>query len=159
MNSMLLYPSLKDRLLTQHESIQPIIASVTNERLHLQPQPGKWSIHDNIAHLAKYQPVFIERVHRIAKGNNPSFDPYRAENDAEFPIWQGLDLNSLLLGLNANRQIIYEMITQLSGEQLEMTGEHKKFGRLNIIQWTEFFLLHEAHHIFTIFQLANNKEL
>jgi hypothetical protein len=36
---------------------------------------------------------------------------------------------------------------------------HKKYGALTIMEWTEFFLLHEAHHIFTIFQLMHDTEL
>ena len=28
--------------------------------------------------------------------------------------------------------------------------------KLTAIDWTEFFLLHEAHHIFTISQMANH---
>jgi hypothetical protein len=43
----------------------------------------------------------------------------------------------------------------LSPDKLDRTGIHPKYGKLNIIDWTEFFLLHEAHHLFAIFQLTH----
>ena len=37
---------------------------------------------------------------------------------------------------------------------LDKGGQHPVFGQMNLIQWLNFFLLHEAHHLFTIFKLA-----
>ncbi len=39
-------------------------------------------------------------------------------------------------------------------KDLERTGTHPVFGTMNIAQWLNFFLLHEAQHLFTIFKLA-----
>lgn len=156
---MLLCRSLTDRIRTQHEAIEIMIEQTNNDRLNLHPQPGKWSIKDNIAHLAKYQPIFINRIHKILLGGEPAFESYRAENDPDFAAWQGRDLRILLDTLNADREQINKLINDLSYSQLDMVGIHKKFGRLTIGKWTEFFLLHEAHHMFTIFQLSNNTEL
>ncbi|MEO8174835.1 MAG: DinB family protein [Sediminibacterium sp.] len=151
---MLPYRSLTDRLRTQHEAIEILIEKTGNDRLSAHPHPGKWSIKDNIAHLAKYQPVFIDRINRILLGTEPEFESYRAENDSEFPAWQSRETPMLLDTLYADRKHLNSFITDLSYTQLDMVGVHKKFGRLSIGQWTEFFLLHEAHHMFTIFQLV-----
>jgi hypothetical protein len=155
-DSMVLYPSLLNRLQTQHEAIEIITAGTSSESLSLQPQPGKWSIKDNIAHLAKYQPVFIDRINRIITANNPVLDAYIPEADPEFPLWQTWDTRTLRDTLYADRKQINRLINGLTHSQLTMTGVHKKYGRLTMVQWTEFFLLHEAHHIYTIFKLVNN---
>ena len=156
---MLTYRSLQDRLRTQHESIEKIIENVPAERLQKQPQPGKWSIKDQVAHLAKYQPVFMNRIHRIQNGEEPVFEPYNADNDAEFPQWQSWDMSTLLEKLHADRERINIMVNELSCTQSGKTGTHKKFGTMNLVQWTEFFLLHESHHIYSIFQLSNDTSL
>jgi hypothetical protein len=39
-------------------------------------------------------------------------------------------------------------------DQLALKGTHPKYGTLMITEWTEFFLLHEAHHLFTLFRLS-----
>jgi len=34
------------------------------------------------------------------------------------------------------------------------TGTHPVFGQMTMLQWLNFFLLHEAHHLLTIFKLV-----
>lgn len=147
-----------DRLNTQHLALPNIIAHLSDLHLHLSPSPGKWNIKDNIAHLARYQTVFLKRMHLIITMDNPSFDPYKAEEDGEFPLWQSRDLLELQNALNADRVLITEFMTSLPTNDWQRTGVHSKYGMLRVIDWTEFFLLHEAHHLFTIFQLAHNRE-
>ena len=74
---MKIYESMLSRLKSQHEAIPEIISSAEG-KLFLNPQPGKWSIHDNIAHLAKYQPVFLERIESILKKSDQVFERYTA---------------------------------------------------------------------------------
>ena len=156
---MTIYPSLLDRLKSQHLAINEIIKTVGTVRLTTRPQPGKWNIHDNIAHLAKYQPFFAARISDILVNNEKMYERYQAENDPEFETWRSWSTFDLLQRLYTDRTMIFKMITGLNEEQLKRVGVHKKFGRLTIPGWTEFFLLHEAHHIFTIFRLANDTEL
>lgn len=152
---MKLYPSLYDRLKNQHEAIEQVIMKVNTSGFNFKPEPNKWSIHDNIAHLAKYQPVFIERINSILNSDQPSFERYTAENDPDFETWQQWSIEKLLKTLYSDRQKIIKLLTSLSEEESDRIGQHPTFGKLTVIQWTEFFLLHEAHHIFTIFRLAN----
>lgn len=156
---MNIYLSLTERLKTQHRAIENIVSTIDTDRILVRPLPNKWNIHDNIAHLVRYQPIFIERINEILITENPSFGRYNADEDPEFENCRTLDIATLFIRLNADRKTIYDLITTLNNTQLNKVGIHKKFGSLTIIEWTEFFLLHEAHHIFTIFQLAHNTEL
>jgi len=150
----MLYPALVCRLKTQHLAVAEIVKHIDEQSLNHQTEPGKWSIKDNIAHLVSYQPVFIGRVHQMLKGDTPVFNAYRADNEPDFIEAQGLSLTDLLSKLNGNRRQILELITNLPDDQLELKGTHPKYGTLTITEWTEFFLLHEAHHLFTMFRLA-----
>lgn len=150
----MLYTSLVCRLKTQHFTIAELVKNIDEPHLNHPPLPGKWSIKDNIAHLASYQPVFIGRVYQILKGDTPVFSAYRADDEADFIEAREWSVIDLLSKLNGNRRQILELITELPDEQLLLKGTHQKFGTLTIVEWTEFFLLHEAHHLFTIFRLA-----
>jgi len=149
----MLYSSLVCRLKTQHFAVAEIIKNLDEQRLKHQPEPGKWSIKDNIAHLVSYQPVFIGRVHRMLKGDKPIFSAYCADDEDDFIEARGWPLEDLLSKLNGNRRQILELITNLPDDQLLLKGIHPKYGTLTITEWTEFFLLHEAHHLFTMFRL------
>jgi len=155
---MAIYQSLYDRLKNQHEAITQITRGVEEKHLGFRPEPGKWSIHDNIAHLAKYQPVFMERINAVLHLNDPIFNAYRAEYDSEFEIWRSWTTSKLLETLHKDRGHIFTIITGLGEEELNRIGVHKKRGRLDIVEWTEFFVLHEAHHIRTIFELVHVTE-
>jgi uncharacterized damage-inducible protein DinB len=151
------YPSLSERLLTQHKALALIIAPLTEEQLLQQPQPGKWSVQEQIAHLVGYQPLFLGRLHRILDTQEPFFEPYVGDDDPVFLYWRRQSADTLLKELEADRQQIIQLLQSLSSEQLQRTGVHARYGRLTVQDWTEFFLLHEAHHLFSIFKLAHRK--
>ncbi len=135
-----------------------IVEGVDDQRVMARPETGKWSIHDNITHLAKYQPAFLERINAILHLDEPVFGAYRADFDPDFETWRSWNTRDLLSKLDSDRREIYDLITGLDDEELSRVGIHKKRGRLTIVDWTEFFVLHEAHHVYTIFQLAHSTE-
>ncbi len=153
---MKLSESAQSRLAFQHLTIGEIIASIPEIKQHLIPAPGKWSIHDNIAHLARYSVVFNERLKNIQDLDAPQFPRYNADDDPEFPLRQQKSTAELLQSISMEREIISREAKSYSEEALNRIGVHPKFGRLTVIDWIEFYLLHEAHHIFTIYKLKSD---
>jgi len=154
---MKFYPSIHDRLNNQHLVIGELIKDLRVEQLVIHPHPDKWNIHENIAHLAKYQQVFMDRINKIVNNNGISFPPYKAEDDPEFELWVSWNTNELFQTILTDRLKIIELLNNIKEPEINHTAFHLKYGRLNITEWTEFFLLHEAHHLFTIFQIVHNK--
>ena len=151
----MIYSSLTERLKNQHKTIASIIIKLNNSQLQYHPSPGKWNIHENIAHRAKYQPVFIDRIRKILTNDEPAFEVYKADDDDEFEIYCAFTTYELLKKISSDREVIFHLITHLPIDKLDRIGTHPKYGKLTISEWTEFFLLHEAHHLLTIFQLAH----
>jgi hypothetical protein len=146
--------SIITRLQHQHETISELIGGLTEEQLKQRVDPAKWSAFENIVHLSAYQPVFADRIDRIEKETNPSFDRYIAEKDPLFPVYLEKSLGELIRVIAVDRSAIAGKFGGMGAETLSRTGLHPKFGLLNMRQWADFFLLHEAHHLFTIFQLV-----
>lgn len=155
----MIYTSLTERLKNQHKTIASLIIRLNNRQIQAHPIRGKWSIHENIAHLAKYQPIFLDRIRKILAMEQPEFEAYRADDDIEFEIYCAFTPYELLKKISADREIIYQLIVHLPPDKLDRIGLHPKYGKLNIVDWTEFFLLHEAHHLYAIFQLAHQPKL
>jgi hypothetical protein len=155
-NSMTLPKPTLDRLKTQHEIIRVLISGLNESELTHRPIPDKWSMKENITHLTCYQPRVIFRINKILSEDNPTFAGYVPEDDPEFSKFLSMGVDELLAHQKEKRAEIVNIITSLSEEQLKRTGTHSKFGRMNIVEWTEFFLLHEAHHIYTIFKLVRS---
>ena len=143
------------RLQNQHFQINFLLQGLRVDFLQKRHRPNKWSIHENLAHLGRYQEVFLQRIARILKENQPQFGRYKAEQDELFEKWLQLPTPIILDKIQTHRKIIVEKLLQLKEKQTHKTGTHPKLGMLDISEWTEFFLLHEQHHFCTIFWLIH----
>ncbi len=153
---MPLSASIGTRLRHQHETIRELIGNLPAATLKSRIQPDKWSAFENIAHLAAYQPVFGIRLEVIARDSSPVFERYIAENDPFFPAYLEMTLPQLLDGIDRRRALIFSQLEDGGEALLLRTGLHSRYGLLTVKEWTEFFLLHEAHHLFTIFSLVRD---
>ena len=150
---MVLSPSCIERLKLQHHSLTEMIEELNQTHLSFRIEEDKWSIHENIAHLGRYQEVFLMRIEQILSNTVPSFHRYQAEWDEGSTPWMRMDTQEVIHRLLETRRMIIQQLTGLSEQQFKMRGRHPKLGIMDIPTWTEHFLLHEAHHLYTIFKL------
>ena len=151
---MPLSESILTRLQHQHETIDELIAGLDEQTLRRNVNPGKWSTLDNIAHLTCYQPLFLRRMERIQTRDTPVFERYVADSDPDFPAYRQMRSGELLAGLKEQRSVICSILQGMDETALRRRGLHPRFGSMDVHQWTEFFLLHEAHHLYTVFSLV-----
>ena len=142
------------RLKFQHQTVAELVNPFTEAQLRLPVNPGKWSTLENVAHLVAYQPVFQERIARIQQEQEPQFGRYVADNDPGFAPTVQQTIAILLSRLVEDRERIIQALEPMNNAQLSRVGIHPRYGRMDMTAWTEFFLLHEAHHLFTIFMLT-----
>ena len=116
--------------------------------------PGKWSAHDNLAHLARYHQIFLDRITRILTEDAPAFDRYRAEGDDDWQGWRTLPTSQVLTRLSSMRTKLMARLRSLNEGDFERTGVHPKFGVMTLSLWLEFFLVHEAHHLYVVLGLV-----
>jgi uncharacterized damage-inducible protein DinB len=131
-----------------------IIDGLSDEQIRRAVIPGKWSIFENIVHLQTYQHLFITRIRRILDEDNPSFDRYTAEADPLFLDNCTKSTREIMADLLAIRKEMAAGIISFKDLDFRKTGAHPVFGKMSMLQWLNFFLLHEAHHLFTIFKLS-----
>jgi len=153
---MPLSASILTRLHHQHEALSELIDGLTETALKYRVNPDKWSAFEHIAHLAAYQVMFVGRLERLVVEPSPSFERYVAENDPQFPTYVNTPLKILLQSISIKATEITTHLMNLKEPVLLRTGLHPRYGKLTIPQWTQFFLLHEAHHLFTIFMLTQD---
>jgi hypothetical protein len=158
---MPLSASALSRLEFQHQTIRELIRNTTEPDLHRRVQPDKWSAFENIAHLAAYQPMFLARLKKMQEETDPEFSRYVAEQDPNFPPTLAMTLAQVLTDIDQQRTTLITTLTAMDDTTLARNGIHPKYGRFAIREWVEFFLLHEAHHLYTIFMLVRDlqKEL
>lgn|SRR6185436_1208445 len=142
--------STLQRLETQLEVVPRLLSGASTEAVLLHSTSGKWSAHENLAHLARHHAIFLERLHRIVTENAPKLDRYRAEDDPAWAEWASLSIEEVLRRLATLREEIVHRIKALPEEETNRVGIHPLFGEMSLALWIEFFLLHEAHHLYVV---------
>jgi uncharacterized damage-inducible protein DinB len=151
---MPLSSSISTRLQYQHKSLLDIIDGLSDEQIRRTVIPGKWSIFENIVHLQTYQQLFITRIRQILEGDHPLFDRYTAEADPAFHDNCSKSTREVMQDLLSVRKEMAAEIVSFKDGDFTKTGRHPVYGELTLAQWLNAFLLHEAHHMFTIFKLS-----
>jgi uncharacterized damage-inducible protein DinB len=145
------------RLVTQLGSLEVLLAGMDPGAISRRPPSGKWSARENLAHLGRYHEVFLIRVDRILAEAAPRFSRYRAEEDAEWPQWQSLPIEDVLQRLAALRGQLVQRIREIRSENFSKIGVHPAFGSMSLTEWLEFFLVHEAHHLYVVLQRVRER--
>jgi len=151
---MQLPSSVSTRLQYQHKSLLDIIDGLSDDQIRMQINPGKWSIFENMVHLQTYQHMFIKRIRLVLTEEIPVFSPYSAEADPLFHDNCGLSSREVMQDLLGTRKELSSAILTFKETDFEREARHSAYGKMNLLLWLNFFLLHEAHHLFTIFKLA-----
>jgi len=60
--------------------------------------------------------------------------------------------------LTALRTELTELVCTLDEKQLVRTAVHPTLGEMALPLWIEFFLLHEAHHLYVVMKRARGGE-
>lgn len=131
-----------------------MIDGLSDEMIRRQVIPGKWSIFENIVHLQAYQHTFCARMKQLLTGSNPSFTRYTADGDPMFLDNCSRSVREIVQDLLSLRKEMHALVSALSEKDLAKTANHPLYGKMNLLQWLNFFLLHEAHHMFTVFKLS-----
>jgi len=147
--------SLANRLRLQLDGLPRVVAGKDESQLRQEPASGQWSAFDQIAHLARHQALFLDRVQLILDQPEPAMPPYRAEQDREWTEWRQRSLTSIIGRLHADRQRLADVVGRLSPEHLERVGVHGVFGAMPLAAWLEFFLAHAGHHLYVAFKRAH----
>ena len=148
---------IQDKLQFQHFYLNDLIADLPASFILKRHHPEKWSIHEQIAHLGRYQEIFKARIDQILEELEPELKRYKAEEDPSFQIWAAKETEEILGAIHEDRS---EIIDQLLNAETDLgrIGLHPKFGALDIMDWIQFFLLHENHHHYAIFSLIHRNK-
>ncbi len=153
-DTMPFHPITLQRLQSQHQMLDELLKG-SAAALDIAPAPNKWSVRQHVAHLGRYQEVFQHRLKRILEEHQPQLAQYHSETDNGFVAWEEASIGDILQRLHIQRDLMIRQLNGLSLSDQGRKGVHPKYGPLDVPAWTEFFVLHEAHHLLAIFKLSH----
>ncbi len=141
------------RLRTQLDALPILLEGVPREQYDKRVE-DRWSVTENVAHLARYHEISIERIRLILTEREPSVLAYRAEDDSEWRAWQARSFEEVMQRMHASRATLIGVAERLMADEWARTARHSRFGVLSLHAWLEFFLVHESHHLYVITRRA-----
>ena len=132
--------------------------NATPAALKTRPKSGKWSAHENLAHLVAHHHATMARIRRILAEERPHLPSYSAEKDPEWPALAAESTEEVVSKLRTARQEMLVLTNDLLPEQTPRIGVHPAFGPMTLAQWLDFFLIHEAHHLYVAITRAHARD-
>jgi hypothetical protein len=125
------------------EQVTTLLESVGDAQ-DWQSAPEEWSFRYIAAHLATVdKECFLDRLTRIASGENPHFD-YYLNTGRDF---SRLDLRDALQKWTTTRQEIIDFVQGLPEQKLSLTGTHVFFGVMSIPDLLQVIVDHDQEHL------------
>lgn len=138
---------LADAYLQGVADLKAAVAGMTPEQLAARPIPGKWSTLEVVAHLADFEPVFVDRMKRIIATDNPTLLGANENLFAQELFYQKRELDEELHVVEATRAQMARIIRLLNPDQLSRQGTHSERGPMTLEQILLGAIGHIAHHL------------
>lgn len=135
----------------------PLIREVPVANLKRRPAPEKWSAHEHACHLTIPHGLFLDRLERMLKEDNPMIKAYLPEDEKPDELVK-MDLDVALARYARERGEIVEKLRALTPAQWERTGRHSEFSQYSVFIAFRHLFLHDMLHAYRIEDLAFKRD-
>lgn len=135
---------------TTAAKLKKLIRDLTPKQLQRQPEPGKWSIAEILAHLADAEIVASWRMRSILGANGTTLQPF--DQDAWASVFQygKRDAKQSLEVFRVLRENNLAMLKKIPRESWDHYGIHLERGKETISHLARMFAGHDTNHTLQI---------
>jgi uncharacterized damage-inducible protein DinB len=135
--------------------MREIVASAKPERLDYRPAPGKWSIREQLAHLADAEMVIAARIRWAASEPGTSVVAYDQDKWANTSRYADVPVEQSLALFSTIRESTIAFIKRLSPEQrANAYTQHSERGKETLQRILEMTAGHDINHVEKMAELA-----
>lgn len=129
-------------------TLSSLLAGLPEQSARAAEVEGAWSPHDVIAHLIDGERTnWMPRARHILAGGQGPFEPF--DRTAEIAASQAKSVGELLAAFaELRRANVAELAgLNLTGADLERTGQHPEFGEVKLAQLLATWVVHDLDHL------------
>ena len=152
------YQSIIRTLQKTPEIILPLIKEVPEENLKRRPEPGKWSVHEHVCHLAEVHDLFFKRLDLMLNEENPVIKPYLPDKDFDEDALLKLDFEECLRRFISDREKLIERIRNLTEEEWKKTAAHDEYSHYSVFIMLRHVAFHDMLHAYRIEEILLKKD-
>ena len=124
-----------------------LLRGKSEAELAVPTAPGKWSLHQIVAHLADGEFVFQARMRWILFEDNPPLIPF--DQDKWTAGWnrEGETFQQTLERYRVLRDATLRLVNAAPVEDMKRSGTHSEMGRITADDVLRIIAGHDCHHI------------
>ena len=134
-----------------------LLGQIPDDRIRTRRVKDKWSIHEQVCHLAEAQGILIHRFNQFENEQDPLIKTYDPPTDRPETYYLEMDMSSELERFTKIRSEMVDMLRGHPEQYWNLQGRHDGFSPYN----TKLLLTHSLNvdyvHIFSIEQLGLTK--
>jgi uncharacterized damage-inducible protein DinB len=123
-----------------------LLEGLTPEEADARPDPERFTIREIMAHLAEWEPIFLDRMQRICTEDHPTLEGY---DEGALAIEHRYDLTDPMEQLALFREGRSRMVAFLrsrSAEEWSRTGDRPEIGIITLEALALLIPLHDTYH-------------
>lgn len=131
-------PDVLDGLLKDKSSDNPIWDN--------RPDPERFTLREVIAHLADWEPIWLERILRILKEDEPSLPGYDEGQYAIDRDYAHSDPQENLRRFRNGRQELIAILSNVKEDEWDRVGLHAEIGKTSAFGFAVLIAGHDGYH-------------
>ena len=123
-----------------------LVQAIDDNTRRTRPSRGEWSVHEQLAHLAEMEPIWLSWALQIASDpgvevGDPGPTPTLSVDTADQS-----SLRELEVRLSGARERTLRSIAELSPWEFSRVGRHRWFGQMSVLQCLRAIYRHDRVH-------------
>jgi hypothetical protein len=140
------HTELLERFRRGPELVAAMLTGVAGSEQDFQPEPGKWSIRQIVAHLSDSEMSAALRFRKLIAEDSPALDVFDQDAWATKLDYATRKPSHSLDMFRRVRAENYELLKSIPDAAFERTGTHPKRGVTTLLFWVEIYARHAEKH-------------
>jgi hypothetical protein len=142
---------LIERLRSSAEDVRRLCRDLDEVTISKRTDPDKWSVKEILAHMARIQEIFEQRLDAILAKEGAPIVSYEPSADPDFAAIAKKPADELWKWYEETRERIIGKLEKLSPPDWHRRGSHPEYPNYDVHFAMEYMVHHEAHHAFQMF--------
>lgn len=124
-----------------------LCAGITGDELDRRPDPERFTLREALAHMADWEPIWLDRIQRMRRENDPFLPSIDEGVLAVERDYAHSDAAESLARFRSGREDLSVVLGDLAEDEWERIGYRDQVGPLTIIDLAYFVLGHDGYHL------------
>jgi len=139
--------TLIEQYLEAPKQLRHAVVGMSREQLLARPIAGKWSTLEVVAHIADFDPIYVDRMKRVIAEDTPTLLGADEQKFAAALCYHERDLQEELTIIETSRSQFARILRKLPDAALQRIGNHNERGPLTLEKLLTGVNAHIAHHV------------